>query len=432
MTRLIPSVLVRARDCAERAREVRGRRTETPGFERAVRTIIDGVRTGGDLALVRFVKKFDGVSRPPRSLRVPQGELDRAARKIEPGLARAIRFSMERIRRVQETVKRSMAATSRYGGFTVKVVPTPLSAVGCYVPGGRAAYASSVLMTAGVARLAGVERIVLCSPLQRDGRVDSAVLAAAKAAGVREVYGIGGAHAVAALAYGTRSIKPVQKIVGPGGRYVAAAKRMVSADVETDFFAGPTELVVFADDSCEPRIAAWDMIGQAEHGEDSVIGLVTRSERYASRVRSEMERILPTVRRRDYVEACLTKGFAAVCPEERAARGFIDALAPEHLEIMTERPGRDAAAVTGAGLKLVGRYSPCAASDYAVGTDHVIPTGGFSSLRGCLSVLDFMKLDWTVTGSRKGLLTLLPPVKELTRAEGLPNHYLSMESRFRN
>jgi len=285
-------------------------------------------------------------------------------------------------------------------------------------------------MTAGVAKLAGVERVVVCSPADRAGRISDSILAAARLAGVDEVYKVGGAQAIAALAYGTESIRPVQKIVGPGGRYVSAAKKAVAGDVEIDFYAGPTELVVLADDSCEPRIAAWDLVGQAEHGDDSLCGLVTYSEGYANRVRTEIRKILPKAQRRKYVRASLGGGFAAICEDEETACGFVNAIAPEHLEILISEPERAEAKIRGAGLKLLGEYSPCAVSDYSVGTDHVIPTAGDSSTRGCLSALDFMKLDWSVRGSREGLRRTLRPLKALAYAEGLPNHYLSVNSRF--
>jgi histidinol dehydrogenase len=285
-------------------------------------------------------------------------------------------------------------------------------------------------MTAGVAKIAGVKKVIICTPPGEDGNVGSGILGAAKIVGADEVFAVGGAQAIAAMAYGTESIIPVQKIVGPGGRYVSAAKRLVSHSVETDFQAGPTELVVFADESCEPRIAAWELIGQAEHGRDSLCGLVTYSEEYASRVRLERAKILPGAERRELIEGCLDGGFAAICEDESSACGFLNALAPEHLEIMTERPKRIASMVAGSGLKLLGKYSPCAASDYSVGTNHVIPTDGFSASRGCLSILDFVKLDWTVTGSKEGLRKRLQTIKSFATAEGLPNHYLSAKSRF--
>jgi histidinol dehydrogenase len=410
--------------------EIRTRGRGSSGIERAAKKIIEGVRRGGDEALVEFEKRLDGATVPLDRLRVSRLELDAAPGQVEPDLARAIRFSMRRIRRVQGEILRRLKVSSSSGGFMVEIAPRPLQSVGCYVPGGRASYASSVLMTAGVARLAGVKRVIICTPPGADGRVGSGILAAAKMVGVDEVYAVGGAQAIAAMAYGTESVRPVRKIVGPGGRYVVAAKRLVSSEVETDFEAGPTELVVLADEACEPRTAAWELIGQAEHGKDSLCGLVTYSAGYADRVRSEIRKILPGVERREHVEGCLERGFAAICESESVACSFLDALAPEHLEIMTGRPRRAASMVTGAGLKLLGRYSPCAASDYAVGTDHVIPTQGFSAMRGCLSVLDFVKLDWTTTGSREGLRKLLGTIESFANAEGLPNHYLSANSRF--
>jgi histidinol dehydrogenase len=394
-----------------------------------VEKIVRGVRRGGDRALRRYVRSLDGADLGRSGFRVPPSEIAAALRRQPRELLKAMRDSLTRIRKVQSNLIKRSAVSIRSGGFAVKVVPKALPSVGCYVPGGRASYASSVLMTAGVAKLTGVERVVLCTPAGRDGKVNPAILAAASIARVDELYGIGGAQAIAAMAYGTESIRRVEKIVGPGGSYVSAAKRLVSLDVPTDFYAGPTELVVLADSSCEPGVAAWELVGQAEHGEDTFCGLVTFSEDYAERVRDCIRKVIPGLERREYVEASLRKGFAAVCDNERVALEFVNAVAPEHVAVMTRDPTRAAARIAGAGLKLLGKYSPCAASDYMVGTDHVIPTTGLAVARGPLSVLDFMKLDWTVTGSSSGLRKLMPDLMALTTAEGLPNHYLSARAR---
>ncbi len=414
----------------ERAMLLRARSETPPEVKERVSEIIKNVRSEGDNAVYRYSLLFDGVDIGGEPLRVPSAEIKTALRGADPGLLRSMEVAIRRLGATQGSLMRRLKFSTALGGFSVDLSPVPLGSVGCYVPGGRARYVSTVLMTAGLAKLAGVKRVVVCTPPGRDGKISDAILAAASLCDVEEVYRVGGAQAIAALAYGTQTIRKVEKIVGPGGRYPAIAKSMVSADVDTDFFAGPTELVVVADEGSDPALVAWDLIGQAEHGEETVCGLVTLSSEVAERVRSELEMIVPTVNRRGTVEGALRGGFAAVCRDEAAAVEFVNALAPEHLEILTSKPESFAARVSGAGLKLLGPYSPCAATDYVVGTDHVIPTGGFARRRGGLSVLDFLKLDWSVKGSRRGLRRLLRPLAYLAREEGFDNHYRSVESRF--
>ncbi|MDG6929063.1 MAG: histidinol dehydrogenase [Nitrososphaerota archaeon] len=423
MTGLLPSVGIRG-DEAERA-AAGIRKVRHADVERAVAAIIDSVRREGDAALLRYEKSFDGADLP--RLRVADEELSGAS--ASPELAAALRFSLERLKLVQGRLLQAVTLSVAGDGFEVGVSPSPLPSVGCYVPGGRASYASTVLMTAGVAKMAGVGRVVVCSPPGKDGRVGKAVLAAARLCGVDEVYAVGGAQAVAALAYGTEEIKKVAKIVGPGGLYPSVAKRAVAGDVLTDFFAGPTEIVVVAEEGSDAKRAAWDLVGQAEHGEETLCGLVTDSEGFAGEVRAEMEALLPRIERRDYVTGALRAGFAAVYGDAGDACRFVEALAPEHLEILSSED-YFAPRIRSAGLKLLGPDSPCAASDYCMGTDHVIPTGGQAAARGPLSVLDFVKMDWSLSCSREGLGRALGGLKSLAYWEGLPNHYLSVASRF--
>ena len=283
----------------------------------------------------------------------------------------------------------------------MRTVPEALASVGCYIPGGRAAYASTVLMTAGVAKLAGVKRVVVCYPPDPQGRVNAAILAAADICGVDEIYRVGGAQSVAAMAYGTESIAKVGKIVGPGGIYVSVAKKLVSSDVPIDFFAGPTELVVMGDGSTDPRMAAWDLVGQAEHGEDTLCGLVTWNRELAEEVAA---RLRPSRRapRGRFVREALERGFTALCADRETACSLVNSVAPEHLELLVDDPGEMSEMVENAGLMLKGKYAPCAASDYCIGTDHVIPTLGYAKVRSGLSALDFVKLNWSVEGTKGG------------------------------
>ncbi len=409
---------------------VRARSETTPKLKEEVNEIVSSVKSEGDRALQRYSMLFDRVDLTVKALRVSSEEIRAAVRRTDPRLLRSMKIASGRLAGVQGSLMRRISFSIARGGFSIDVSPVPLDSVGCYVPGGRARYASTVLMTAGVAKLAGVKRIVVCSPPGQEGRIDDAVLSAASLSGVDEVYRVGGAQAIGALAYGTETITKVEKIVGPGGPYPTTAKAIVSVDVDTDFIAGPTELVVVADEGSEPELIAWDLIGQAEHGAETMCGLVALSPVVAEGVRRELERIAPNVSRRENVEGALKGGFAALCGDEATAAEFVNALAPEHLEILTARPDRFAAKVRRAGLKLLGPYSPCAATDYLVGTDHVIPTGGFARRRGGLSVLDFVKLDWSVKGTPRGLKGILPSLASLAIAEGFENHYRSVASRF--
>ncbi len=357
-------------------------------------------------------------------------EIDRALGRVDARLLEAMRFSLNRIRKTQGQLLRRLSYSYVSNGFIVRTTARGLPSVGCYIPGGRAVYASTVLMTAGVAKLAGVGRVVVCSPPDRDGGVNDAILAAASMCGVDEVYRVGGAQSIAALAYGTESVPSVSKIVGPGGLYVSVAKRLVSRDVPIDFFAGPTEIVVVGDRTTDARVAAWDLVGQAEHGQDSLCGLITWDPGLARKVREEVAKISSGAERQEFVKGALARGFAAVCLDSDAAVRLVNALAPEHLELMMDDPGAFSEKVKSAGLVLSGKYAPCAASDYCIGTDHVIPTEGYAAVRSSLSVLDFVRLNWAVEGTRAGLKAVMPSLKLLAEAEGLPNHYRSAESRF--
>jgi histidinol dehydrogenase len=399
-------------------------------MERA-EAIVRSVRERGDEALVSFSKELDGVEGlTPGTLRVSREEMSAAEERVSPALLDAMRFALKRIRRTQGQLLQRIPFSYVSDGFVIRSVLRPLDSVGCYIPGGKASYASTVLMTAGVAKQAGVKRVVICSPAGRDGRVGDAILAAAKLCDVDSVYAVGGAQAVAAMAYGTETVGKVSKIVGPGGVYVSAAKKVVSVDVPIDFFAGPTEIVVMADGRADPRLVAWDLMAQAEHGPDGVCCLVTWDEALAGEVRRIVAEIAPTLERNQFVQETLRKGSTILCKDEETCIEVVRALAPEHLELMVEDAGEVAESIDDAGLILAGPYAPGAASDYCIGTDHVIPTEGGARLRAGLTALDFVKVNWVVEGTREGLRSLLPSLKELALAEGLPNHFLSVQSRF--
>ena len=287
-------------------------------------------------------------------------------------------------------------------------------------------------MTAMPAMAARVPRIVACSPPNAEGKVNPLVLIAADICGVNEVYKVGGAQAIAALAYGTETIKPVKKIVGPGSKYVTAAKILVSKDVTIDMPAGPSEILVLADETANPKFIALDMISQVEHGIDSVAGLITTSEKLTEQVQGWLAKTATGAERGEIVMKALEQyGFIIICKDMAEAIELTNAFAPEHVEVMTRDPGKIAEKITSAGLILVGLYSPVALSDYASGTNHVLPTGGFGRVFSGLSALDFARRVSIVESSKEGLQTVRERVKVMTEVENLPNHYKAVEARFK-
>lgn len=429
MNTILPSVIVTCGNYRKVAQKLR-QATSSARQEALVGRIIRDVKKRGDAALLYYTKRFDGARLTRHRLRVTPSETAKAIGRVDRELADALRFSLQRLEASQKQLLSKLNLTVQANGFTMHLTAKPLSSVGCYIPGGRATYPSTVLMTAGLAKAAGVRRVAICTPPRSDGAINDAILTAAGLCKVDEVYKCGGIQAIAALAYGTKSIPKVDKIVGPGGTYVALAKKLVSKDTAIDFFAGPTEIAIAVDETTDAKLAAWDFIAQAEHGEDCVTNLVTVSETSASKVRDEIRRILAIASRRRFVEGSLSGGVTALCEDWDTACNFINELAPEHLELLTENPGQLADRIESAGLILLGPHAPAAASDYCLGTDHVLPTGGYATNHSGLSVLDFLKLTWTAEGTPEGLQSILKPLKALTNAEGLPNHYLSVESRF--
>jgi len=287
-------------------------------------------------------------------------------------------------------------------------------------------------MTTTPAKVAGVKHIAVCSPPTSKGTISPLILVAADICEVNRIYKVGGAQAIAALAYGTETVKPVKKIVGPGSKYVTAAKIQVSKDVAIDMPAGPSEILILADKDANPKLAAADMISQAEHGADSVAGLITPSRKLAEEVLRCLDEQSAAAERQDIVEKALsTKGFIIICkedPDDMVA--LANSFAPEHLEIVTKAPKEIADRITSAGLILLGPNSPVALSDYAAGTNHVLPTGGFGSVYSGLSALDFTRRVSIVEATKDGLQRVKPAIQILTEAEKLPNHYKAVEARF--
>jgi histidinol dehydrogenase len=287
-------------------------------------------------------------------------------------------------------------------------------------------------MTVVPAKVAGVPRVAVCSPPMSDGKLNPILLVAADICGVNEIYKMGGAHAIAALAYGTESVKPVKKIVGPGNRYVTTAKILVSRDVAIDMPAGPSEVLVLADDSADPYFIALDLIAQAEHSSESVCGLITTSKELADKVISGLERMVPNIWRADVVIKALTQnGFVVICNNNDEAVDFINDFAPEHLEILMNGADKVIRRIRSSGMIFLGPYSPISSGDYCIGTNHVLPTGGSAKVYSNLSVMDFTKKVSMVKCSKEGLRRMMSSISTLARKEGLTNHAVAVEERLK-
>jgi histidinol dehydrogenase len=391
-----------------------------------VRDLIATVRTGGDAALAELTERFDGVGLD--QIRIEPAELAAARVRIPSDLRAALELAAERIAAYHRT-QRHPPVTYSEGGAVIRSFDVAVDRAGCYVPGGTAPLASTLLMTAVPARVAGVGQVVVCSPPNRDLQaVDDVILAAAAIAGVDEFYAVGGAQAIAAMAYGTETIRPVDVICGPGNRYVAIAKREVAGTVGVAAaFAGPSEVVVVADDSVDPRFAAIDVMVQAEHGPDGLAWLITWDAEVAKAVDAAIEELVATAPRADQIRATLaSSGYSVVVDDPVRAIAVANAIAPEHLQLMVADPAALLPLVRNAGATFVGPWSPASMGDYVAGPSHVLPTHGTARFSSALTVSDFTKHHHVVELDRTAFDALAPHVATLARAEGLDAHAQSV------
>lgn len=409
------------------------RSNRIPQKSEIVEKIINDVIKFGDSAILKYTKKYDKVKID--SITVDKAELKKAYKEVTANQLNSLKKSKKLLEKNEKILlKRLTGIISSENGVTIERALKPIESVGCYVPGGRARYPSTLMMCVVPAIIAGVNRISVVSPPMKDGSIDPVTLVAADICGIDKVYRIGGAQAVAALAHGTRTIKKVDKIVGPGGLFVNIAKFLVSNKIGIDMIAGPTELLIYADSRSDPRYVVKDLISQAEHSPDTICGVVTTSESLVKKLVNEIKNTLnSSLSRLEIVSSSLRKnGFIALCKNEDDGISFINELAPEHLEIILENPGRIASKINTAGIVLLGKFSPSSASDYCLGSNHVLPTIEFGKSKSSLSVLDFVKLVNHITVTKMGLQSVQKYIKELAFAEGLPNHYYAVEERFKN
>ncbi len=405
------------------------KREVSEDVDATVRAIISDVLARGDAALVEYTRRFDNLDLEIKGLRVGEAEIDEAWARCDREALAALRLAKERIEAFHQTQKPADSLITDPAGVTLGWRWTALESVGLYVPGGTASYPSSVLMNAVPAKVAGVPRLVMVAPTPRD-EVNPLVLAAARLAGVDEVYRIGGAQAVAALAYGTATIAPVAKIVGPGNAYVAAAKRRVFGQVGIDMIAGPSEVLVLADATANPEWIAADLLAQAEHDPAAQAILITDSAKLAEAVESALAHQLETLPRADIARASW-RDYGAIILVDRLedAVPLVDRLAPEHLEIEADNAEELARQVRNAGAIFLGSHTPEAVGDYVGGPNHVLPTARSARFSSGLSVLDFMKRTTILKCGAKTLQALGPAAVTLARAEGLEAHARSVAMR---
>lgn len=403
----------------------------TPKNKKSIEKIISDVQKTGDLALRKYEKKFGGKSKGP--LRVSSSEIKKSYKKVSQDEIRAIKLTKKLLTETESSIKKSLKEIQvKTNGVKISKLFIPISSVGCYVPGGSAKYPSSLVMSVIPAKVAGVKRIVVVSPSDKNGVINPITLVAADICGVNEIYKVGGAQAIAALAYGTKSLMKVDKIVGPGSTFVSTAKSIVSSDVSIDMIAGPTELGIIVDNSANPDLVAADLISQAEHSEDTFCFALTTSEKIAKEVVESVAKKIKLIKRKEIVRKSLQKnGFVAICNSEKDVIRLANNLAPEHLEIITKKPKAIASKISSAGLILIGGNTPSSASDYLLGSNHILPTSGFGKTRGSLSVMDFMKLNTKVESSMPTLRKISKYMNAICDSEGLPNHYEAVRSRLR-
>lgn len=394
-----------------------------------VAAILSDVRTGGDAALRTYTKRFDRLELPDGAIHLSAEAIAGAAKSCAPETLDALRLAYSRIKTYHEQQRPEDAHFTDQAGVELGHRWTPVQAVGLYVPGGAASYPSSVLMNAIPAIVAGVERIAMVVP-SPDGKLNPLVLAAAQLCGITEIYPIGGAQAVAALSYGTETIQPVDKIVGPGNAYVAAAKRQVFGTVGIDMIAGPSEILVLADGDNDPSWIAADLLSQAEHDEVAQPVLVTDDAAFAARVEAEIEAQLATLPR-ETIARKSWQNFGAIilAPSLEAAAPVIDRIAPEHLEIAADDPEALMAGIHNAGAIFLGRMTPEAVGDYVGGSNHVLPTSRSARFSSVLNVLDFMKRTSILKCSAEALQAIGPAAVTLAEAEGLDAHARSVAIR---
>lgn len=400
-------------------------------YEASVNEIIGNVRENGDKAVFELEKKFDKVDLNPGNIRVTKEEIDEAYTKVDEKLLNVIRKSLKNIRAFHEKQKQNSWFTTDEKGIFLGQKVTPIAIAGVYVPGGKAVYPSSVLMNIVPAKVAGVPRIVMCTPPGPDGKVYPSTLVAANEAGADEIYKVGGAQAIAAMAFGTESVPKVDKIVGPGNIYVALAKKAVFGYVSIDSIAGPSEILVLADETANAHYVAADLLSQAEHDEMASAILITTSQKLAEDVGKEIEGYLPKLSREEIIRKSLDNyGHLFVADSKEDAIAAVNQIASEHLEIVTADPFLDMTKIRNAGAIFLGTWSSEPLGDYFAGPNHVLPTNGTAKFFSALCVDDFIKKSSVISYSREALKEIADDIEDFAECEKLTAHANSIRVRF--
>lgn len=400
-------------------------------FESRVNDIIQNVREKRDEAIFEYTLKFDGATIDQDNIRVTEEEIKEAYEQVDPKLLDVIRKALVNIRDYHTKQKQYSWFDSDESGIILGQKVTPLKTVGVYVPGGKAVYPSSVLMNVIPAKVAGVSNIIMTTPCGKDGKVYPSTLVAAKEAGVDAIYKVGGAQAIAALAFGTESIPKVDKIVGPGNIYVALAKKAVFGYVSIDSIAGPSEIMVLADETANPRFVAADLLSQAEHDEMASAILVTTSETLAEQVSMEVDKFVATLSRKEIIQKSLDNyGYILVADTMQDAIDTVNEIASEHLELVTKNPFETMTKIRNAGAIFIGEYSSEPLGDYFAGPNHVLPTNGTAKFFSPLSVDDFIKKSSIISYSREALKPVYKDIVQFAECEKLTAHANSIRVRF--
>jgi histidinol dehydrogenase len=411
-------------------KKILGRRgTRGGGIERRVSEIVTAVKRRGDQALLRYTRLFDRVRLSPSTMEVKPAEIRRALGKVPPRDLATLKLAAKRIAAFHRCqLQKSWQYRDPLGMLLGQRI-TPLERVGVYVPGGKASYPSTVLMNAIPAKIAGVKEIIMTSPIGNDGTI---IIAAAQVAGVDRIFRVGGAQAVAAMAFGTQTIPKVDKIVGPGNIFVATAKRMVFGEVDIDSIAGPSEILLLADNSADPVHVAADMLSQAEHDELAAALCLTTSIATALKVQHAIESLLQNTKRQAITLKALAKyGAIIVVRGQKEMVELANAIAPEHIELIVKQPQKLAKRIRNAGAMFLGPYSAPPLGDYLAGPNHVLPTGGSARFFSPLGTYDFLKRTTVIHAEKRALKALAPKITHLARLEGLDDHARSVEARFR-
>lgn len=402
--------------------------TNNEQIDRAVLEIIRQVRQNGDKSLFQYTKEFDKVAL--NKLTVSAAEFAEAKQQVDDNFLIALKQAKENITEFHQAQKEQSWFIDQANGVTLGQKVTPIEKVGIYIPGGKAAYPSSVLMNVIPAKLAGVQSISIVTPPQADGKINPHVLVAAQLSGVDQIYKLGGAQAIAALAYGTETVDKVQKIVGPGNAFVARAKKWVYGDVAIDMIAGPSEICIVADDAAQPSFVAADLLSQAEHDEAAVCICITTSTSIAEQVAKEVDKQMKQLERQDIIKQSIEdNGKIIVVDSLQEAFELVNTIAPEHLQLMTKQPTSDVAFIKNAGAIFLGNYSPEPLGDYYAGPNHTLPTSGTAAFASPLGVYDFVKKSSIIHYSKQALAEAADHIMTIAQVEGLTAHAKSIALR---